>query len=132
MRERSIQAKKHVMARLAAESPALTAEQILAESVRAINHRESVRGLSPIQYVLGRATDEHGRFFAPARDLEAPGELPMATETMERDQQLRLTAEKASFWIGWQLNELDVLLTPNIGECLIFQQETLFSFGGNN
>ena len=71
--ERSIQAIKHVMASLAAESPALTAEQILAESVRTLNHRENVRGFTPVQYVLGRAPDEHGRFFNPARDLETPG-----------------------------------------------------------
>ena len=101
--ERSIQAIKHVMASLAAESPALTAEQILAESVRTLNHRENVRGFTPVQYVLGRAPDEHGRFFNPARDLETPGELPMATETMERDQRLRLSAEKA--FLDWVATE---------------------------
>ena len=86
---------------LVAEAPFLTPGQILAESIRTLNHRESVRGFTPIQFVLGRAPDEHGRFFTPARDLQTPGELPLATETMERDQNLRLKAEKASLdWIA--------------------------------
>lgn len=42
-------------------------------------------------------------FFPVTRDLITPGELPMATETMERDQQLRLAAEKA--FLDWMAKE---------------------------
>lgn len=62
--ERSIQAIKRVMESLVSEAPTMPAEQVLAEATRTLNHRESVRGFSPVQYVLGRAPDEHGRFFS--------------------------------------------------------------------
>ena len=101
--ERSIQAAKHVMECLASEDTTLTAEQILAEAIRTLNHREVVRGYSPVQFILGRAPDEHGRFYSPARDVSTHAELPMATETMERDQNLRLKAEKS--FLDWIASE---------------------------
>ena len=50
------------MSKMAEEDPEITAEIALAEAVKVFNHREMIRGFSPIQHVLGKAPDETGRF----------------------------------------------------------------------
>ena len=69
--ERAIQATKHVMYRLAAEDPQITAAEALSEAIRVENEREVVRGYSPAQHALGRAPDAAGRFFE-SEHLEVP------------------------------------------------------------
>ena len=69
--ERAIQATKHVMYRLAAEDPQITAAEALSEAIRVENEREVVRGYSPAQHALGRAPDAAGRFFE-SEHLEIP------------------------------------------------------------
>ena len=59
--ERAIQCTKHIMNKLALSEPEITPEEALAEALRCENEREIVRGFSPAQHALGRATDEHGR-----------------------------------------------------------------------
>ena len=69
--ERAIQATKHVMYRMAAEDPQISAAEALSEAIRVENEREVVRGYSPAQHALGRAPDAAGRFFE-SEHLEVP------------------------------------------------------------
>ena len=59
--EQAVQGLKTVMSKMAEEDPEITAEIALAEAVKVFNHREMIRGFSPIQHVLGKAPDETGR-----------------------------------------------------------------------
>ena len=68
--ERSIESVKYILERVVVDDPNISTPDALAEAMRVLNHRETVRGFSPYQYVLERAPDEYGRFFSP---VEAPG-----------------------------------------------------------
>ena len=101
--ERSIQSVKGVLDKLAMDQPDHSFQDLLSETIRVFNSREYVRGYSPVQHVMGRAPDDHGRFFLGPRlftdDLccEGPRE-----ETM-RSHQLRQYAEHRFLeWNGQQ------------------------------
>ena len=94
---------KGVLDKLALDQPEQSFPDLLAETIRVFNSREYVRGYSPIQHVMGRAPDEHGRFFTGPREYtedlccEGPRE-----ETM-RSHQLRQYAEHRFLeWNGQQ------------------------------
>ena len=70
--ERAIQSTKEVMTKLATEDPELTPQDALSEASRVFNHRDLVRGYSPIQ---------HARFYQPG--LEQSPELQVEHGTGE-------------------------------------------------
>ena len=100
--ERSIQSIKHILECVVSVEPDVTAESALAEAVRCLNHRETVRGYSPVQHVLGRAPDELGRFFPSTK--AGISELLEDSPDVHSDQhRLRLEAEKA--FLDWTARE---------------------------
>ena len=58
--EQAIKGVKEVMTKLSQSNPDLTAEACLSEAVRVFNHREIIRGFSPVQHLLGKAPDATG------------------------------------------------------------------------
>ena len=58
--ERSIQATKTILEKVIDDQPELDSTEALAEAIRVQNMRETVRGYSPMQHVLGLAPDELG------------------------------------------------------------------------
>ena len=97
-----MQSIKHVLNRLVEEEPSLSAAEALAETTRVLNNREVVRGFSPIQYILGRAPDECGRFFSTVAKL-SPELLDSDAQQQETAFKRRVTAEKA--FLDWQAQQ---------------------------
>ena len=93
--ERTIQAIKSILNKVLSTHPDSTPEDALAESVRALNCREVVRGYSPIQHVLGRAPDDTGKFFSQGNNLSPELQVESPAQTHKRTEELRLSAEKA-------------------------------------
>ena len=92
--EQAVQGLKVLMEKLILADHGMTVEEALAESARVFNHREMVRGYSPVQHVLGRAPDETGRFVhslcnpLPETLLENPnGEFERNVERMKQAEQ---------------------------------------------
>ena len=98
--ERSIQSVKYLLEAVVADHPDVRAQDALSESIRVLNHRDVVRGYSPVQHVLGKAPDETGRFFSQVRG-ECPDLVnPQPQEEFAEQHRLRLAAEKA--FLEWQ------------------------------
>ena len=60
--EQAVGGVKEVMTKLAESNPEITPQEALSEAVRVFNHREMIRGFSPVQHLMGHAPDETGRF----------------------------------------------------------------------
>lgn len=60
--EQAVQGLKEVMNKLVSEQPTISAEEALSTAVQVFNHREMVRGYSPVQHAMGIAPDATGRF----------------------------------------------------------------------
>lgn len=50
------------MTKMAEVNPEITPQEALSEAVRVFNHREMVRGFSPVQHLMEHAPDETGTF----------------------------------------------------------------------
>ena len=98
--EQAIQGVKEVLNKLADEQEDSSFPDLLAETCRAFNVRETIRGYSPFQHVLGQAPDETGRFFQSLRQAPPEPSLGVSTVEMQRQRQVRLSAEKA--FLEWQ------------------------------
>lgn len=59
--EQAVRGLKEVMNKLVTEEPTITPEEAISTAVRTFNHREIVRGFSPVQHAMGIAPDETGR-----------------------------------------------------------------------
>ena len=93
--EKSIQSIKSMLEAIVEDQPEISAQEALSEAVKTLNHRDMVRGYSPVQHILGKAPDEVGRFLTTAnqRCSELISETP--AQGQERSQHLRDVAEKA-------------------------------------
>ena len=93
--ERSIRSIKAILEAIVDDQPDVSAQEALSEAVKTLNHRDLVRGYSPVQHILGKAPDETGRFLTTAdpRCSELVSETP--AQGQERSQHLRDVAEKA-------------------------------------
>ena len=59
--EQAVQGIKEVMSKLCADDDQLSPEEAVAMAVTVFNHREHIRGFSPIQHAFGRSPDVTGR-----------------------------------------------------------------------
>ena len=93
--ERSIRSIKAILEAIVDDQPDVSAQEALSEAVKTLNHRDLVRGYSPVQHILGKAPDETGRFLSTAdsRCSDLVSETP--AQGHERSQHLRDVAEKA-------------------------------------
>ena len=93
--ERSIRSIKAILEAIVDDQPDVSAQEALSEAVKTLNHRDLVRGYSPVQHILGKAPDETGRFLSTAdsRCSDLVSETP--AQGQERSQHLRDVAEKA-------------------------------------
>ena len=92
--EQGIKTVKGIMEALAGEFSDMEHHEILARAVWACNMREVYRGYSPMQMVLGKAPDEHGRFFESAEERPLYPEL-MSDGGFKEDFRVRCAADKA-------------------------------------
>ena len=97
--ERSLQSIKAILIKVLTTHPDSTPEDALAESVRALNCREVIRGYSPLQHVIGRAPDDTGRFFTTDSTASPDILSESPAQGHQRSEELRLTAEKA--FLDW-------------------------------
>ena len=97
--ERSSQSIKTILTKVLTTHPDSTLEDALAESVRALNCREVIRGYSPLQHVIGRAPDDTGRFFTTDSTASPDILSESPSQGHQRTEELRLTAEKA--FLDW-------------------------------
>ena len=93
--ERSIQATKTILEKVIDDQPELDSAEALAEAIRVQNMRETVRGYSPMQHVLGLAPDELGRFFPTANGNSPDLRVEDVSQRFEGEHRSRLAAEKA-------------------------------------
>ena len=93
--ERSIQATKTIVEKIIDDQPELSSNEALTEAIRVQNVRETVRGYSPMQHVLGLAPDELGRFFSTASGNSPELRVEDVSHRFEDEHRARLTAEKA-------------------------------------
>ena len=102
--KRTVQSVKHVMECMAQEENDISAQDdALSEAFRALNHRDTIRGFSPVQHVLGRAPDEAGRFFTPLNPIALETILDSERQDMEQQHHRRMVAEQS--FLEWQAKD---------------------------
>ena len=93
--EQAVQGLKEVMTKTCLSEEGLSAEEALAVSVMTFNHRDVVRGFSPVQHALGHNPDQVG----PVMEVINQAPVAMLWEDpqgeVERAAQLRAAAEGA-------------------------------------
>ena len=104
--EQAIGGVKHLTDKLAEDDPEISASDALSEATRAFNHREILRGYSPVQHALGRAPHQLGRFFSSLGP--DAGECPEllvenGTGEMQRNLQRMQVAEKS--FLDWEAKQ---------------------------
>eukprot|EP00439_Symbiodinium_sp_Y106_P066492 s501_g10.t2 len=93
--EQAVQGIKEVMSKLCADDDQLSPEEAVAMAVTVFNHREHIRGFSPIQHAFGRSPDVTGRIIPSCVSVPDDLIVESATSEFERSAKLRLAAEKA-------------------------------------
>lgn len=93
--ERAIDSVKSVMTRLAQADHELSAHAALTEAIRTCNHREIIRGYSPVQHMLGLAPDETGRFIRSLAGQQVEQMLANPSEDFSKDIERQKQAEQA-------------------------------------
>eukprot|EP00439_Symbiodinium_sp_Y106_P070844 s93_g12.t1 len=101
--EQAVKGVKEVMGKLCEQDAGISAEEALALAVMTFNHRESVRGFSPVQHALGHNPDHTG----PVLEVINQAPVGMLWEDpegeIERSANLRAAAEAAhSSWVAQQ------------------------------
>ena len=97
--EQAVQGLKEVMNKLVMEEPTISAEDALSTAVRTFNHREIVRGFSPVQHALGLAPDATGRFVSSLEGRQHEAIIANPTEEFQQSVDRMKTAEQAhSSW----------------------------------
>ncbi|CAE7735180.1 RE1, partial [Symbiodinium sp. CCMP2456] len=93
--EQAVQGLKSVLDKLCADDPDLSPEAALSMSVTVFNHRDQVRGFSPVQHALGKAPDVTGRFIDVPHAVPDDRIIENASEEFRQSAKLRAEAEKA-------------------------------------
>ena len=101
--KRTVQSVKHAMECMAQGENDISAQDALSEAFRALNHRDTIRGFSPVQHVLGRAPDEAGRFFTPLNPIALETILDSERQDMEQQHHRRMVAEQS--FLEWQAKD---------------------------
>ena len=101
--ERGIEWVKELLTKQSMENEAMDYDQLLSHAICTWNHREIVRGFSPVQHALGRVPDADGRLFEE-RSHDMPLEM-MCDPDSELAQSHKTRADAAKTFIDWQLKE---------------------------
>lgn len=101
--EQAVQGVRDVMYKLVEQNPEITPQAALAEAVRVFNHREMVRGFSPVQHLLGKAPDETGRFVSSLTGQEYEKLVENPGDGIQQSIELMKHAEQALS--EWQANQ---------------------------
>ena len=97
--EQAVRGLKEVMNKLVTEEPAITPEEAISTAVRTFNHREIVRGFSPVQHAMGLAPDETGRFVSSLEGRQHEAIIANPTEEFQQTIERMKIAEQAhSSW----------------------------------
>ena len=88
--EQAVQGLKSVLNKLCEDDPELSPETALTMAVTVFNHRDQVRGFSPVQHALGRAPDVTGRFIDVPQSV--PDDSIIENASIEFQQSARLRA----------------------------------------
>ena len=101
--EQAVRGLKEVMTKLCDGEPSLSSEETLALAVMTFNHRDNVRGFSPVQHTLGHNPDQVG----PVLETLNQAPVSMLWEDpqgeIERAAKLRAAAEGAhASWVAQQ------------------------------
>ena len=101
--EQAVKGVKEVMTKMCDHDPEVTPEEALAITIMTFNHRDLVRGFSPVQHALGHNPDQVGPV------LETINQAPVAMlwedpqGEIERSARLRAQAEAAhASWVAQQ------------------------------
>ena len=101
--EQAIRGLKEVMNKLVDEDPSIPPEDALSTVVRTFNHRETVRGFSPVQHALGIAPDETGRFISSVEGRHHEAVIGNPTGEFQESIERMKTAEQTHS--GWLANK---------------------------
>ena len=93
--EQAIQGVKSVLDKLCADDPELTPEVVLTMAISVFNHRDQIRGFSPVQHAFGRAPDVTGRLVETSQPIPDDRIIENPSEEFEASARLRAEAEKA-------------------------------------
>ena len=93
--EQAVGGVKEVMTKLAESNPEITPQEALSEAVRVFNHREMIRGFSPVQHLMGHAPDETGRFVSSLTGNQREMLLENPTVGVQQTIELMKQAEQA-------------------------------------
>ena len=93
--EQAVQGLKSVLNKLCEDDPELSPETALTMAVTVFNHRDQVRGFSPVQHALGRAPDVTGRFIDVPQSVPDDSIIENASIEFQQSARLRAEAEKA-------------------------------------
>ena len=97
--EQAIRGVKEVLTKLAETEPHEEVERLLSEATRTFNHREMVRGFSPVQHLMGRCPDETNRMVDGLTERGPEPILEPASGEVQRSIELQRQAETAlSHW----------------------------------
>ena len=80
---------------MAEVNPEITPQEALSEAVRVFNHREMVRGFSPVQHLMGHAPDETGRFVSSLTGRTCEMLLDNPNVGIQKSVELMKRAEQA-------------------------------------
>ena len=101
--EQAIQGVKQVMTKMCEVEASVTPAEALATAIRTFNHREILRGFSPVQHALGHATDEVGHALDVMAQVPVESLWEDPVGEVARAAQCRAEAEKAhSEWVAQQ------------------------------
>ena len=101
--EQAVKGVKEVMTKLAEVDPEITPQAALSEAIRVFNHREMVRGFSPVQHLMGHAPDETGRFVSSLTGRTCEMLLENPNVGIQKSVELMKHAEQAlSEWQAQQ------------------------------
>ena len=127
--EQAIQGAKEVMTKLCVNDPEVSPETALAVAILTFNHRDSVRGFSPIQHVFGHSPDSTGRFLNGVERLPEEFVVESASVNLEQTAKRRAEAEKAhAEWVASQ--RISRALNSRPRPHLISDLGISFTFGG--
>ena len=93
--EQAVKGTKSVMDKLCSVDPSLSAETVLATTIGVFNHRDTIRGFSPVQHAFGLSPDSTGRLLESAAHVPDDALIESADQEFVESARLRAEAEKA-------------------------------------
>ena len=136
--EQAVKGLKELMTKLVEHEPTMSAEAALAEAVRTFNHRELVRGFSPVQHLLGKAPDETGRFVSSLTGAQFETLLENPSDSMRTSiERMKIAEQALSEWQAKQRltrainSRAQKIMTYRPGDLVYFWRKQVKAAGKN-